>query len=76
MKILERLKRWWKEKPHSIFRIVDRPTCFVKTEIRNGQTWLVTYIRCEICSKKTEECVFDYEKRIWKCLDCEKKEDE
>ncbi len=62
---------WWNLKKTSIFRIVDRPTLFVKTEYRNGENWLITYIRCDVCSKKAEECRFDYSDRQWKCKDCE-----
>lgn len=69
----KKLVRRLSEKKTSIFRIVDRPDCFVKTEIRNGENWLVTYIRCDVCSKKVEECVFDYNDRKWKCETCGKK---
>lgn len=65
-----RFIEWWNLKPTSIFRILDRPTCFVRSEMRNGETWLISYIRCDVCSKKAEECSFDYSDRQWKCETC------
>lgn len=68
--IIAKIIQWWNTPKNSIFRVVDRPTLFVKSVERNGSTWLVTYIRCDECSKKTEEAVFDYSDRKWKCSNC------
>lgn len=70
MQWLKRLIARWKEKPTSIFRFVDRPNCFIRTEMRNDETWLITYIRCDVCSEIAKECIFDYADRKWKCKKC------
>ncbi len=56
--------------PKSIFRIVDKPKIYLKTQHIDGKTFLVTYIRCDICLDQSEEVEFDYWDRKWKCGNC------
>lgn len=68
--MIRKILDFFRTPSNSIFRIVDRPTCRVKTEIRDGNNWLITYIVCDVCKKEANLCEFDHKTRKWKCDDC------